>query len=186
MFDLREIGDKHVWANHLEPLGSGDHTKEDFQTWWERNNGELNHLPQNLVEQWIYRHWKQSIASFVPIKTLTCREEKWPPKDCIDKVGTIRGNEPLNPEDDFKMFCKKTNEGKLSPTAEALNQGQWDFPLVVLETPDGFIDKIGEHITTDYFLVEGHKRRRYLNALINKSISITDQPVLILNSPCFS
>lgn len=182
MIDLRELGEACVWPAYLEPRGYGELIVEDFGSWWKRNGDQIKHLPDTLAEQWIHRHWRESVASFIPIEDLMCREEIWAPGDFVTKVGTVRGNEPLNPEHDFEVFSgQKTGEKLL--TAKALDSGHWDFPLVVLETPGGFIDCVGDHIETEYFLVEGHKRRRYLNALLSRGASIADQRVYVLRSP---
>ena len=182
MIDLREIGDECVWPEHLKPKGYGGHIVEDFGSWWARNNEELKHFPEALAEQWIYRHWKDSVASFIPIEELECVEETWPANDFVTRVGTVRGNEKMNPEHDYEVFNgKKTGEKLL--TAEDFDEGHWDFPVVVLDTPGGFIDCVGDHIESDFFLVEGHKRRRYLNALLHRGSSISDQRVFSLHSP---
>ncbi|MBY5974509.1 hypothetical protein KUV28_19295 [Ferrimonas balearica] len=182
MIDLREIGEDLVWPDCLEPKGYGDLSVEDFSSWWKRNGEELKHLPEALAEQWIYRHWRDSVASFIPIDDLECREETWPPDDFVTKVGTVRGNEPLNPEHDFEVFSG-LRTGERLMTAQALDTGHWDYPPIVLETPEGFIDCIGHHIKTEYFLVEGHKRRRYLNALLKRGEAVSDQRVLVICSP---
>jgi len=185
MIDLRKIGEKCVWPNDLEPNGYGDLHVEDFSTWWSRNRDNMKNLPEALAEQWIYRHWTDSVASFIPIEGIRCEKEVWPPIDFITKVGTVRGNEPLDPENDFEVFSGRETGDKLQ-TAKALDIGHWDYPLVVLRTPGGFIDCIGDHIKTQYFLVEGHKRRRYLNALLNQGKTLKNQEVFVLHAPDFS
>lgn len=52
--------------------------------------------------------------------------------------------------------------------AVALDQGEWDYAPPVLCTPNGFIDTLGTVIDANYLIVEGHSRRRYLNALIEQ------------------
>jgi hypothetical protein len=184
MIDLRKIGGECVWPNDLEPQGYGSLHVEEFANWWERNRDKLENLPEALAEQWVYRHWRDSVASFIPLEGLECGEEVWPPIDFVRKVGTVRGNEPLDPRHDFKVFSGQETGDKLQ-TAIALDSGHWDYPLIVLRTPKGFIDCIGDHIKMPYFLVEGHKRRRYLNALLHKGIHVKDQKVLVLHAPDF-
>lgn len=83
-------------------------------------------MPEALVEQWIYRHWQESVASFIPIEGLQCVAETWPSDDFITKVGTVRGKEPLNPKHDCEVFSgQKTGEKLL--TAKALDTGHWHF-----------------------------------------------------------
>ena len=182
MIDLRKIGDDCVWPEILKPMGYGDHRVEDFEIWYERNETHLGHLPKTLVEQWVYRHWCDSIASFIPIENLEWREETWPAHDFTTKIGTVRGNDPLEPERDFEVFSGQRG-GKKLKTAIELDAGCWVYPLVVLETPGGFIDCVGDHIANDFFLVEGHKRRRYLNALLVRGETVSCQQVFVLTSP---
>lgn len=114
MIDLRKIGEECVWPDQLEPEGYGDLSVEDFRCWWDRNSEKLKHLREALAEQWIYRHWRDSVASFIPIEELQCREEVWPPADFVTKVGTVRGNEPLNPKHDFEVFSGQKNWREIS------------------------------------------------------------------------
>ncbi|KZK81226.1 hypothetical protein PsAD13_04175 [Pseudovibrio sp. Ad13] len=182
MIDLREIGEECVWPDNLQPEGYGELCIEDFAGWWDRNYEFLKNLPETCAEQWVYRHWQDSVASFIPLEDLQCKEELWPAMDFVTKVGTVRGNEALNPTHDFEVFSgQKTGEKLL--TARALDEGSWDYPVVVLETPSGFIDCTGEHIDTPYFLIEGHKRRRYLNALLHRGASLSEQKVFVLHAP---
>jgi len=182
MIDLRDIGGVCVWSHDYEPVDYGDLVVEDFASWWGRNKENLKNLPEVLAKQWIYRHWRVSVAAFIPLDGLQVREETWPSADFITKVGTVRGNEPMKPIHDFEVFSGQKT-GKKTPTAQELDTVHWGYPVVVLETPDGFIDCIGDHIEAEYFLVECHKRRRYLNALLNRGASILDQRVFVLRCP---
>lgn len=101
-----------------------------FRNWRERNGEKFKHLPKPLAQQWMHRHWCDPVASFIPIEDLTCRENNWPPYDFVTIIGTVRGK-------------------------DALDSGHWDFPLVVLGTPDGFIDCIEDHIEARIFLGRG-------------------------------
>lgn len=179
MINLRDLADYCPWPDELKPVGYGDIRVEDFDSWWARNRLEFHGLPKELVEQWIYRHWKVSVAKFIPIDGLGYREELWDPSDFIAKVGTVRGTEPLDPIHDFRVFSGQVGGEKLS-TAKALDTGKWDYAPIVLETPDGFIDFTGTYIETPFFLVEGHKRRRYLNALLHQGVKLLAQRVFVL------
>ena len=181
MIKIRELDERCPWPDELEPVGYGDHNVETFEEWRERNSILLQHLPNELVEQWVHRHWKNSVAKFIPLEGLLWREELWPPSDFITKVGTVRGNEPLDPEHDYKVFSGKVG-GEKSQTAKTLDAGHWDYAPIVLETPEGFIDRVGDHIKTKYFLVEGHSRRRYLNALLRRNVQLGKQRVFVLHN----
>lgn len=58
MIDLRELGEKFVWPDCLEPRGYGELAIEDFSSWWKRNGEKIAHLPDALAEQWVHRHWR--------------------------------------------------------------------------------------------------------------------------------
>lgn len=114
MFKLQELDECCAWPAHLMPDGDGDHSMESFETWWCKHGEELGHLPQEVIEQWVYRHWSTSVARFIPLDNLAYREETWPAVDFIERVGTVRGNERLEPEHDFKIFSGQLDGEKLA------------------------------------------------------------------------
>jgi hypothetical protein len=69
-----------------------------------------------------------------------------------------------------------------APTATALDKGRWDYAPIVLPTPNGFIYTIGMFIDSKYLLVEGHQRRRYLNALVHRGVVLEPQRVILLDT----
>ena len=178
MLDLRKFGDP-VWPKELMPIGIDGLTKESYEDWRTLVGDEIHHLHPEISEQWIYRHWTQSPLSFLAIPDLEWREEIWTPDQFLAEVRTWRGNEPLNPEFDYGVF----HQFGTHPTAEALDNGAWDYAPIVLSTPEGFIDTIGEKVDARYLLVEGHQRRRYLNALVTRGAKLPPQRVFVLSIP---
>lgn len=183
MFDLRGWPEE-IWDENLKRKGYGGHHNEleKYDDWKERTAAPLAHLHPEICEQWIYKHWTSSRLSFIPLDDLSWREEFWAPEYFIEKVRTWRGNEALNPEHDYRAFTERQYEKK-HPTAAALDTGHWDYAPIVLRTPDGFIDTIGEAVKAEYLLVEGHQRRRYLNALLYRGVKLDPQRVFVLDSP---
>lgn len=183
MFDLRDWPEE-IWDDSLKPKGYGGHyyELEKYDEWKERTAALLAHLHPEICEQWIYRHWTYSPLNFIPLDSLSWTEESWEPEYFIEHVQTYRGNTPLNPEDDYKTFAEPETGEKLD-TAIALDAGHWDYAPVVLRTPDGFIDTIGEVVKAKYLLVEGHQRRQYLNALLYRGTKLPSQRVFVLDSP---
>lgn len=180
MLDLQNVPDC-TWNDEFEPIGCGGHNVESFQDWDLRVGYKLNNLCSEIREQWVHRHWTGSPLAFLPLETLTWREERWSPTKFISEVKTWRGDEALHPEFDFEVFANP--HGKKLPTAEALDRGEWDYAPPVLCTPQGFIDTIGNHVQANYLLVEGHQRRRYLNALMARGVDLIDQRVFVMTSP---
>lgn len=131
--------------------------------WWARNREMLAHLPRNLCEQCIYRHWTHSPFSFLPLDGLAWERRLWSGDELLASIHRAWGGE-LNPQFDHDAFQRRGGADR-HPTAVALDEGTWDYPMVLLSTPFGVID--GGEVLPDVRLVivEGHQRHRYLNAL---------------------
>jgi hypothetical protein len=61
--------------------------------------------------------------------------------------------------------------------------GTWNYPIVVLQTPDGIRTKGGlVDPNVRYCLIEGHQRFRYLNALTVHGAAAAEHGLFLLNS----
>jgi hypothetical protein len=163
--------DKHsppVWPERFKPAGEDEGAKEDFEVWWARHSGELGNLHPKICEQWIYRHWLHSPFSFLQLGALS-----W--EHCAMHTEALLGAvhrewaSTLHPGFDFDAFQEHA-DGWKHPTSVALDQGTWDFPIVVLETPCGIVSSKGRMPDVRLVLVEGHQRHRYLNALNQRGV----------------
>ncbi|WP_431017285.1 hypothetical protein [Bradyrhizobium pachyrhizi] len=179
MLDLREH--RHcVWDQALCPIGEGEN-KESFAKWWARHEGRLAHLHPQIAEQWIYRHWAHSYMAFLPLEGLTWRHEIWEGDEILKRVHMEFGG-PMNAEHDFRVFNGRPPFGPPA-TALALNQGTWDIPLLVLETPAGIRSMERDLPDTRYVVAEGSKRMRYLYALRQHDKAPGPHELFILKSP---
>lgn len=160
-FDLDHLPDL-AWPEDFRPVGEATAGKEAFGHWWLRNHN-LHHLPEALCEQWVYRHWTGSPFSFIPLDTLECRCEAWDGERILRSIYRAWGGE-LHPQFDYETFQRDGGEGRLQ-TAVALDSGTWDYPMVLLATPNGIIDAGEARPDVRLVIVEGHQRHRYLNAL---------------------
>lgn len=159
-----ERGRPGVWPAHLQPIGFGDHEVESFEDWWLRHQDELSHLPPELCEQWIYKHWFQSSFAFLPLNTLTCETIEMTAAEILTQVHRELAVN-LDPEFDLRVLGEP-RMGRVHPTGAAFAElNTWDYPIVVLRTPSGFRGFDIEDAAIRLVLVEGHQRHRYLNAL---------------------
>jgi hypothetical protein len=182
-FDLDHVG-VPAWPEHLKPIGEGDggFAKQPFADWWHYHRQELGHLPADLCEQWIHRHWSHSPFTFLPLDTLRCERSSWTGEEVLRHAFRAWGGE-LHPQFDYETFQRKGGADR-HQTARALDAGTWDFPIVLLSTPNGVIDNGLVHSDVRYVIVEGHQRHRYLNALHHLGKPpIGPHAVLILSSP---
>jgi hypothetical protein len=75
-FDL-DLAREPVWPIELRPIGEETAHKEPFRDWWQRHSYRLSHLPPDLAEQWIHRHWLNSPFAFLPLDDLLCERRTW-------------------------------------------------------------------------------------------------------------
>ena len=183
-FDLTRAYESQ-WPIELRPVGEGTIEKEAFGEWWIRHSDRLAHLPPDLCEQWIHRHWMYSPFKFLPLETLQWERQKWEGDKLLSAIYRSLGGE-LNPKYDYKVFQRKGGENH-HPTALALDAGTWDYPMILLSTPNGIIESGYLKADVRLVIVEGHQRHRYLNALH----FLDQQPdgpheVIIISSPTVS
>lgn len=163
-FDL-DLHRETSWPTGLKPIGEGGYIdeKETFEAWWERHKATLHNLPPDLCEQWIYKHWEHSFFSFIPLDTLTFTRERWDGDRLLSSIYRASGD-GLDPEYDYEVFQRDGGEDR-HQTAKALDNGTWDYPMVLLSTPYGVVNMGEERRDVRLVIVEGHQRHRYLNAL---------------------
>lgn len=169
MLNLADVGPR-TWSVKLQPIVGSSGYKEPFSAWWSRHQEELGHLHPKLMEQWIYRHWDDTEFAFIPLDTLSWELREMEGDEILRDVRreiTTR----LEPEFDYAQF-QGMNGFPKTQTAIELDEGTWEFPIVALSTPSGWVTRAYEH-PHDYIelpnerlmLLEGHQRHRYLNAL---------------------
>lgn len=169
MLDLRTVGPR-VWPLHLRPIGDESLDKEPFVAWWNRNEGELGHLHQQLAEQWVYRHWNTTEFGFLPLETLSWELRELKGAEILANVRR-EISKRLDPEWDYDQFQDAHGLGK-TETAQDMDRGTWEYPIIALSTPSGWITTSEKHPHDPIelpderlMLLEGHQRHRYLNAL---------------------
>lgn len=169
MLDLRTVGPR-VWPPRLTPIGDGTFEKEPFAAWWDRNVAEIGHLHPQLAEQWVYRHWHHTDFAFLPLESITWDLVSMAGEELLVRIRREISTR-LDPEFDYKQFQGAGSFGKTA-TARDLDQGTWEFPIVALSTPSGWLTRSDEHphdavelADERLMLLEGHQRHRYLNAL---------------------
>jgi len=161
-FDLDHVRDP-AWPEALRPVGEATAEKEPFAEWWARNGEYLAHLPSDLCEQWIYRHWLNSPFSFLPLEDLAWERRVWDGAELLRSICRAWGGE-LHPQFDYETFQRNGGDDRHA-TAVALDGGTWDYPMVLLATPHGVVNEGETRSDVQLVIVEGHQRHRYLNAL---------------------
>jgi len=180
-FDLN-IEREPAWSEKLRPHGEGSFEKEDFATWWNRNEQQLSHLPPDLCEQWVFRHWHYSPFAFLPLESLSYERKVWDGVTLLGSVYRAWGGK-LDAQFDYETFQRGGGEDR-QQTAKAIDSGTWDYPMVLLATPHG-IKEGGEYLSpVHHVIVEGHQRHRYMNALHARGIPPSGpHETIVITSP---
>lgn len=166
------------WPDELRPEGYDTFQKESFARWWARVGQQLAHLHPTLCEQWLHKHWQQSPAAFLPLERLSWRLDRMTTAAIVEQVHREWAR-TLNTEHDFKTFHRDGVDKH--PTARALDLGAWDYPIIVLETPEGIRNRHEELPGVRLMLVEGHQRHRYLVARYRLGMEVFEQDVFVLS-----
>jgi hypothetical protein len=170
MLDLR--GGQTTWPDELKPIGEGEtFDKEPFAAWWGRCAHLLPGIPPLAAEQWIHRHWSHSPYFGIPLQPLRGWIETWTADQILSQVYI---GETLHPAWTYKQL-KDHHTGRTM-----IERGAWDYPLLVMATPQGFKDWAGRHPRRRSCLIEGHQRFRFLNALAQRGEAAPHYDVLVL------
>ncbi|GHC97313.1 hypothetical protein [Novosphingobium pokkalii] len=96
--------------------------------------------------------------SFLPLDDLAWERRLWRGEDLLGSIHRAWGGE-LHPQFDYDTFQGRGGADRHA-TAVALDQGTWDFPMVLLSTPFGVIDGGARLPDVRLVIVEGHQRHR--------------------------
>ncbi|SOR30299.1 protein of unknown function [Methylorubrum extorquens] len=163
------------FPEELTPFGDDGFDREPFSEWWTRHGSRFPNLDPRVVEQWIFRHNTLSEFCGLDFFSLKSRLEVWGTERILREIFCEDG---LDAESDYRVF----NINRPSATARPFAaNGTWDYPIVVLETPNGFYDHRARHPDVRYLLIEGHKRRRYLNAMLARGEANAEHEIFILS-----
>jgi hypothetical protein len=157
--DLRG-GHELTWDESLRPVGESTADKETFDTWWSRNRDKLDWLDSRIVEQWIYRHWQHSPYCNLPLERLSFRLERWSTARLLASVTRPDPDSDQALLHDYDLYRDRTWE----PAPSMRENGTWNIPIILLETPSGALRPEGFRADVRFVLIEGHQRMRCLAA----------------------
>ncbi|MCS3457096.1 hypothetical protein M2366_003209 [Aeromonas sp. BIGb0405] len=149
----------------LAPLNFRDERNtESLPDYLDRVAPLVPFIPQNVLAQWIYRHWRgfESNWSFIDLAQHRFECEAWPTAQIVTQVGSrhmeaiARWQELLN----HNSYVRRSWLGDYM-----LSQGSWPEPIIVLATDEQSRYPDGRAMPAPYCLLEGHHRLAYLRAM---------------------
>ena len=145
----------------LSPLDD-DEVKAPFAEWWPRVRDRFPHVPENVAEHWLHRHWNNSPYGYLPSSGYRFELETWPSGRLLE----IRSK-----QEDFALDHRVEREfgAYLSDPGNWLGTGphwladnmrehlRFPVPIIVLDNRDSHIPA-DKSLPSALVLIEGHRR----------------------------
>lgn len=164
-----------------EPTDWGSLDVEPLSSYIKRWPKDLDQVPREVIETWVYRHWGDFLA-WLPLQPFGWHYDEKSLSNaeilCISHVGdwpaTLEywGNDLID-----GSSRKSTWLGRYM-----LENGTTPSPIIIAKNAGKFIHprEHGEHMVEPYQLIEGHMRLAYLQAMIKRTASSTKQSHRVL------
>jgi len=177
-----QTGKDLAWDSDLQPRNWGSGRTSDVETfpnWWARVGSRLSNLEPRIAEQWVYRHWRFSLYRHLPLEGIQWKLEEWKTTDILKQCVESPECDLDDPDNALEQIS--CYPGEPARTMDAT--GTWNIPIIIMHTPDGVLANNGVRDEVRYWLIEGHTRVRYLNALhvIGQESGIHQVFVLTMN-----
>lgn len=163
-----------MWPRSIAPrIGVNELDKEPFLEWYARVQRHIPHVPANIAEHWIHRHWGHSPYEFLPLSRLQFERQTWP----LELVREIAfGSRWTMGSDvtrlDLPMIAR-------TPLAQMMiAAGTWPEPVIVLDNVSGSLDDLQKPMGR-WHLLEGHLRLTYMRCLDHKGSALPEHSVWI-------
>ncbi|HFK2926150.1 TPA: hypothetical protein ACGY8I_003438 [Aeromonas hydrophila] len=149
----------------LAPLNFRDESKtEALPDYLARVAPLVPFIPDNVLSQWIYRHWRgfESNWSFIDLARHQFECESWPTARIIEQTGSRH----MEVVERWGEMLKHNRYVRRSWLGEyMLSQGTWSEPIIVLASAAGSSYPDGHPLPQPYCLLEGHHRLAYLRSM---------------------
>lgn len=161
-----------VWPRNIAPrIGINELEKEPFPDWYARVRHLIPHVPSNVAEHWIHRHWGHSPYEFLPLAQLRFEQQTWTLKQLADIEFGWRWTFDLARLD--RPHVRRTTLAQMMMAG-----GTWPQPIIVLDNVNGLRDGDNKPMGRLH-LVEGHLRLTYLRCLEHKRQALPQHEVWI-------
>ena len=147
----------------LAPDGFGSRHCEPWEQWRERVHGVLPQFPEEVLEQWVYRHWKGVLCNWgwLDFQAMSFTKERWSTDDIINQIKT--------PHDDVvSKFSSRMNNPLFQRSWLVQNMqdnGTWPVAPIVLQYERDLYATNGRILKAPFNLLEGHHRLGYLKSI---------------------
>jgi hypothetical protein len=151
--------------------GYGDFEVETFDEYYSRWPESLSHIPRGVVEDWIYRHWRDFSAHWIKLSPQNWKYKLSEFSEIeimeIDHVGTWI--KELDSEGVEYVTGKPRSKTKLAQYM--LSNGTFPRPIIVAKSAGHIMHprSNNEAMKEPYQLIEGHCRLACIRGMINSN-----------------
>lgn len=167
-----------MWTRKIAPyIGESELDREPFAEWYPRVREHIEHVPEDVADQWIHDNWAASPYEFLPLEQLRFERQRWTLSE-IDRVrfGRDWGE---NASDVHRLDDEHVQQTWLAQFM--LREKTWPRPIIVLDNQHGLVCR-GEQLAR-WHLLEGHLRLTYLRCLQHKGIALAEHEVWCVTPP---
>ncbi|MBP4043387.1 hypothetical protein J9885_19595 [Aeromonas sp. SrichE-2G] len=149
----------------LAPLNFRDERQtESLTDYLARVSPLVPFIPENVLTQWIYRHWRgfESNWSFIDLASHGFECERWSTARIVGEIDS-RHMEVIDRWGEMLRHNRYVRRSWLGE--KMLSEGSWPEPVIVLASTAGDSYPNGQPLPSPYCLLEGHHRLGYLRAM---------------------
>lgn len=166
----------------IAPDGFGERNCETWGEWRERAHDVLPQFPDEVLEQWVYRHWKAVLCNWgwLDFQAMQFEKQWWSTEDVLVKIHSPH-------QDIIKKLTRRMSNPIFQRSwlvQRMQDQGTWPIAPIVLECSKDLFATNGRHLIAPYNLLEGHHRMGYLKGLVDSGQHCEKQhPVWVARLP---
>lgn len=152
-----------------EVTNYGDIEMEPFESYYSRWPGTLSSIPKPIVEDWIYRHWRDFSEHWINLNPHKWSYELLPlPTSAIIAVDHI-GTWIHDLDSEGVEYVGGAPRSKTKLARFMLANGTFPVPIIVAKNAGTIIHprSKGEFMKEPYQLIEGHCRLACIRGMIN-------------------
>jgi hypothetical protein len=154
-----------MWPAKIAPkVGASDFDKESFVDWYRRIKPLIPHVPENVAEHWLHRHWGYSPYESLPLARLRFSLQTWP----LERFHRVEYGSTwkISPNNCNRLYEPEIRSTRLAQLM--LATGTWPAPVIILDNHDGSLKHRGRRMAP-WQLIEGHLRLWYLRCLESRN-----------------
>ncbi|ELR65037.1 hypothetical protein C942_02131 [Photobacterium marinum] len=157
----------------IAPDGFGGRNCEPWEQWRAKAQEMLPHFPEEVLKEWVYRHWKGVLSNWgwLDFQAMTFTKQSWGTEDIISKIKT--------PHDDVvNLFARRMNNTIFQRSWLVQNMqtnGTWPVAPIVLHYERDLHATNGRVLQAPFNLLEGHHRLGYFKNLAEQGGYLKEQ-----------